>query len=107
MACVKLDDGSECDDRRIAACLNACAAIPTEVLSYGIVMKRQIEFRKDYQELKQQRDELLTALNRLIVSANTVDGCYTRNPGNFASALAEMKQDAKAAQELVSTMEAK
>jgi hypothetical protein len=38
--------------------------------------------------------ELLEALEALELAANTVNGCYTRNPGNFAVALREMIEKA-------------
>lgn len=39
-------------------------------------------------------EALREALNDLWICANTVDGCYTRNPGNFASALRDMRESA-------------
>jgi len=39
----------------------------------------------------------LNSVDSLIVAANTVIGCYTRNPGNFASALKVLEETADAA----------
>lgn len=36
--------------------------------------------------------ELLEALRNLELGANTVEACYTRNPGNFASALRDLRE---------------
>lgn len=47
--------------------------------------------------LKETNRELLKALHDLEVSANTVIGCYTRNPGNFAAALKGLAEYAEAA----------
>lgn len=107
-----LNDVGYANARRITAAVNACENIPTSSLEFMYIsgetpIKAIDRLREEANTAWQQRDELLAALKRLIVSANTVDGCYIRNPGNFASALAEMKLDAKAAQELVTTMEAK
>lgn len=41
----------------------------------------------------------LNSVDSLIVAANTVIGCYTRNPGNFASALRMLEETAEAARE--------
>jgi hypothetical protein len=35
--------------------------------------------------------ELLDALENLVIDANTVAACYSRNPGNFALALQTMR----------------
>ena len=51
-------------ERRVSACVNACAGIPTEVLErykLGII-------GVDYKLTKQQRDELLAALERSLES---------------------------------------
>lgn len=55
---------SEEDARRIVACVNACAGLPTEVLErykLGVI-------GVDYKSTKQQRDELLAALERSLES---------------------------------------
>ena len=41
--------------------------------------------------------DLLDALRKLELMANTVDACYTRNPGNFAVALRALRENAEAA----------
>lgn len=41
--------------------------------------------------------DLLKALRDIEVGANTVDGCYSRNPGNFAAALRDLREYAEAA----------
>ena len=56
---------SEEDARRIVACVNACAGIPTEVLErykLGII-------GVDYKLTKQQRDELLAAAEAIEIDA--------------------------------------
>jgi ABC-type transporter Mla subunit MlaD len=45
--------------------------------------------------------QLAEALDRLEVSANTVSGCYTKRPENFASALQELEADAESAREVL------
>ena len=55
---------TENDARRIVACVNACAGLPTEVLErykLGVI-------GVDYKSTKQQRDELLAALERSLES---------------------------------------
>lgn len=60
-------------------------------------------YGEDYlQDAKQALDaagapELLEALRRLEVAANTVAYCHDRHRGNFAAALSEMESDAEAA----------
>ena len=59
--------------RRIVACVNACAGIPTEVLErykLGII-------GVDYKLTKQQRDELLAAIKKFL---------YENNPEGFGCA---------------------
>ena len=54
----------EANARRIVACVNACAGLPTEVLErykLGVI-------GVDYKSTKQQRDELLAALERSLES---------------------------------------
>lgn len=50
-----------------------------------------------------QRDGLLEALRDLELGANTVVGCYDRNPGNFAAALADVKRYANQARAAIAT----
>ena len=55
---------TENDARRIVACVNACAGLPSEVLErykLGVI-------GVDYKSTKQQRDELLAALERSLES---------------------------------------
>lgn len=52
---------SEEDARRIVACVNACAGIPTEQLESGEVRSVRDELA-DIATLEKQRDELLAAL---------------------------------------------
>lgn len=40
---------------------------------------------------------VLEALQTLEIAANTVNACYTRNPGNFAAALRDLREYAEAA----------
>ena len=54
----------------------------------------------DYDALLAERDALRAALRELALCANTVD-CYTRNPGNFAGALCDMRDSSARAWELV------
>ncbi len=45
--------------------------------------------------------ELEQKLHSLILAANTVNGCYTRNPANFAAALANMEAKANECQQAI------
>ena len=45
--------------------------------------------------------EILAALRQIELAANTVNGCYTRNPGNFAVALMDMVESAEAARVVI------
>ena len=59
-----VDLTEEANARRIVACVNACAGLPTEVLErykLGVI-------GVDYKSTKQQRDELLAALERSLES---------------------------------------
>ena len=59
-----VDLTEEANARRIVACVNACAGLPTEVLErykLGVI-------GVDYKSTKQQRDELLAALERFMDS---------------------------------------
>lgn len=42
-------------------------------------------------------EELLSALRGLELGANTVNACYSRNPGNFAAALIDLAEYAEQA----------
>ena len=55
--------------------------------------------------LKEANRKLLKALNDLEVSANTVSGCYSRNPGNFAAALMGLAESAVAARAAIAKAE--
>ena len=55
-------DGSEADARRIVACVNACAGIPTDDLEHGDIAKALKIFALDSATFRRQRDELLAAL---------------------------------------------
>lgn len=48
-------------------------------------------------ELERSHAELVAALKNLELGANTVDACYSRNPGNFAAALRDLREYAEAA----------
>jgi hypothetical protein len=52
-------------------------------------------------------NELVEALRRLEVSANTVDYCYRSNPGNFASALSGLVESADGARVALSQYDKK
>lgn len=56
-------------------------------------------------EVTAQRDELLLVLKDLEVASNTVSGCYTRNPANFASALNMMDDAAETARTAIAKCE--
>lgn len=45
--------------------------------------------------------ELLEALRRMEVAANTVAYCHDKHRGNFAAALSEMESDAEAARAVI------
>ena len=49
---------------------------------------------------------LLKALRDLEMGANTVDACYTRNPGNFAGALRDLREYAEKARAAIAKAEA-
>jgi hypothetical protein len=55
--------------------------------------------------LEQDRAELLKALRTLELAANTVSACYTRNPGNFAAALQDIRGCAAEARDLIYKLE--
>lgn len=50
-------DYSEANARRIVACVNACAGVPTELLE---------EYPAPFSEMRAQRDQLLAALERMV-----------------------------------------
>jgi hypothetical protein len=52
-------DSCEANARRIVACVNACAGMPTDVLEDKSILKASAE-------IMQQRDELLSALESLL-----------------------------------------
>ena len=57
---------TEEDARRVSACVNACAGLPTEVLErykLGVI-------GVDYKSTKQQRDELLAAIKKFLDENN-------------------------------------
>ena len=57
---------SQANARRIVACVNACAGLPTEVLErykLGVI-------GVDYKSTKQQRDELLAAIKKFLDENN-------------------------------------
>ena len=59
-----VDLTEEANARRVSACVNACAGLPSEVLErykLGVI-------GVDYKSTKQQRDELLAALERSLES---------------------------------------
>lgn len=45
--------------------------------------------------------DLLEALRNLELGANTVNACYTRNPGNFAATLRDLREYAAAARAVI------
>jgi hypothetical protein len=59
------------------------------------IAKVAIAFDGDYSvangRLLAAAPELLDALENLVIDANTVAACYSRNPGNFALALQTMR----------------
>ena len=46
-------------------------------------------------------EKLKLKLRDLVLAANTVSGCYTRNPANFAGALSAMDHEAQDSQKLL------
>ena len=61
-----VDLTEEANARRIVACVNACAGLPTEVLErykLGVI-------GVDYKSTKQQRDELLAAIKKFLDENN-------------------------------------
>ena len=59
---INFPNDAKANARRIVACVNACAGLPTEVLErykLGVI-------GVDYKSTKQQRDELLAALEQFV-----------------------------------------
>jgi hypothetical protein len=57
-----VDDNADANARRIVACVNACAGIPTELIEQGGFAAVPVS---THREVKQQRDELLVAIVHL------------------------------------------
>jgi len=62
---ILVGDKKDLNARRIVACVNACAGIPTEALEGANTLNEV------YQKLAQQRDELLAALKEFLESELT------------------------------------
>lgn len=58
-------DEAEANARRIVACVNACAGIPTDDLEHGDIAKALKIFALDSATFRRQRDELLAELEEL------------------------------------------
>lgn len=55
-------DIGDANARRIVACVNACAGIPTDVLEDKSILKADDDLRIKREELEKQRDELLALI---------------------------------------------
>ena len=64
-------------------------------------MNALVDLEQQVIKLKAEKAELLEALHDLEISANTVIGCYTRNPGKFAFALNALGKSAEAVRDLL------
>lgn len=79
--------------RRIVACVNACAGLPTEEL--GAYKGYQISSGLQLIVMKQQRDELLAAIDRFIEHANEQElGFYSDGIAGLVTAVARVKGSA-------------
>ena len=82
-------DGMDANARRIVACVNACATMPTddleEMVSVGGNIRNLAEFAD---ELRKQRDELLAALTGLVedLEMRAVDGVVLCGRSAYAKA---------------------
>lgn len=76
-------------------------------LDKGVIMSIRLGYldptddQLEFLAVEDQRNELLEALKNLELGANTVDACYTRNPGNFASALCDLREYASQARSAI------
>jgi hypothetical protein len=64
-------DSTEANARRIVACVNACAGLPTTYLEQTSMLGLSKSYHAQHEEwgaLNQQRDELLSALKSLAAS---------------------------------------
>lgn len=64
------NNNSESNARRIVACVNACAGIPTELIEQGGFAAVPVA---THREVKQQRDDLLAALKEIASMENRYD----------------------------------
>lgn len=74
--------------RRIVACVNACAGIPTELVEQGGFAAIPVA---THREVKQQRDELLAALKAMLgnTEADSDEACAAHRQARAAIAKAE------------------
>lgn len=84
--------------RRLAACWNACAGIPTSRLEAGAA-----DILAYSMELKKQRDELLAALDRLAFAAQCRDNT-SGDPVRLIAAKAELAAASEQATSLISSV---
>ena len=81
----RINDRAEKAESQLAALRAEREAICAEALKYADKSGR----------LEAKVDRLAEALKDLEVCANTIGFCYTRNPGNFAAALRELRESAE------------
>jgi hypothetical protein len=82
-------EGALLNGRRIVACVNACAGIPTDHLERCNAIGAVDEILKERNALKQQRDELLLALIDIIEN-----GLSTSRIRKAREAIAKVKGEA-------------
>lgn len=78
---VDLDEIAGLDDanaRRIVACVNACAGIPTEHLVRCNAISAVDEILSERNALKKQRDELLAALGKILYFGDAASSSVAR-----------------------------
>lgn len=66
--------------------------------------KTRHQLQEDLGRANDMVAKLSAALHQLEVAANTVTGCYERNPGNFAAALRNLEDSAAMARRVISEL---
>ena len=71
-----------------------------------MIVAEAVKYADKSGRLEAKVDRLAEALKDLEVCANTIDCCYTRNPGNFAVALRELRESAERSRDALRDSEA-
>ena len=74
----------------------------SELLKNAVAMTRSLA--RGLHPVAAEPGALMVALRDLELGANTVVGCYDRNPGNFAAALADLKRYATQARAAIAAV---